>query len=61
MAIDKIDNKIIDEMNEIPNKYKETKNIIPEDDGDVILLKVEGNGRTYSITKNDLRRILSAL
>ena len=59
MAIDKIDNKIIDEMNEIPNKYKETKNIIP--DGDVIILKVEGDGRPYSITKNDLRRILSAL
>ena len=63
MAIDKIDNKIIDEINEIPNKYKGIKKITHEIDGDVVLFHVY-NGEdkaTFSMTRSEIRDIMACI
>ena len=63
MAIDKIDNKIIDEMNETVNKYKGIKKVTHEVDGDVILFHVD-NGEdkaTFSFTRSEIRDILACI
>lgn len=61
MAIVKIEDKVIEEMMEIPQKFKSIKKVTPEIDGDIVVFHVNDIDISFSITKSELRDIFASI